>query len=181
MRYAQKFGRYNYDQLVDLAIRHQKLTGSLAKKHSEYFELKEPLPKSKFNSDQRFVVVTNGTDRDTLDAIRYWKEKGIKIDCVTYKIYEIENAPYIQFDTYNPEPEAQGEESPGIYIVNTNITYMEEAWRAMLGNGKEGKAAAYYDRKYAIQRIQKGSTVYLYHTDKGVLRPDFGTTGCDYI
>ena len=39
----------------------------------------------------------------------------------------------------------------------------------MLNDGLEGYAAAYYDRKYAISRISKGSRVYLYHTGVGVI------------
>ncbi|MNH03181.1 hypothetical protein D3C79_624340 [compost metagenome] len=46
---------------------------------------------------------------------------------------------------------------------------MVDAWRDMLGDGKKGKAAAYYDRKNAVRRIGKGSTVFLYHTSVGVI------------
>jgi hypothetical protein len=177
MRYGQKFGRYSYGQLEDLAHRHQKLEGSLRSRHKQYFQLEEPIAEEVFNQDQRFVVVTNGVDRATLEAIKYWKEKGIKIDCVTYKLYEIDRSPYIQFDTYDPQFESQGEVTPGIYIVNTNSSYMEDAWTTMVGDGIEGKAAAYYDRKHAVQRIERGSTVYLYHTGQGVIAKGRATAG----
>lgn len=166
LRYGQKFGRYTYSELQQLAVRHQKLQGSLSQRHQIYFDLVAPLPEGSFNVDQVFVVVTNGADRDTLEAIKYWSRKRVRIDCVTYKLYEIEGKPHVYFDVYNPEREVLVEEHPGTYIVNTNATYRDDAWKDMLS---APKAAAYYDRKHAVANIPKGSTVYLYHTGIGVI------------
>lgn len=169
MRYGQKFGRYTYAQLESMVQRQQRLEGALSARHQEYFGLDAPLKEQEFNHDQRFVVVTNGVDRDTLEAIQYWSKKGVHIDSLTYKLYQVAGKPFIQFDTYNPELDLLMEVNPGIFIVNTNRTYMDDAWRDMLGDGKKGKAAAYYDRKNAVRRISKGSTVFLYHTGVGVI------------
>ena len=177
MRYGQIFGRYDYQRLEELVRRQQRLEGSLREKHSEYFGLSAPLPEESFNVDQRFVVVTNGVDRDTLEAIKYWSHKGVRIDSLTYKLYRVQGLPHIQFDTYNPELDVLFEENPGVYIVNTNTTYMEHAWREMLGDGKIGRAAAYYDRKNAVQRISKGSTVFLYQTGVGIIAKGKATSG----
>ncbi len=166
MRYGQIFGRYKYAALQDLAHRHQKLEGELREKHKEHFELEQALPESAFNHDQVFVVVTNGIDHDTLTAIQYWKEKGVRIDSLTYRFYSLEGNAYIWFDVYNPELEVIVEENPGIYCVNTNATYMGSAWQDMLA---KGRASAYYGRKYAVAGIPKGSTVYLYHTEVGII------------
>jgi hypothetical protein len=166
MRYGQIFGRYNYSALQDLARRLNKLKGELSEKHKAYFELAEALPEAAFNQDQVFIVVTNGVDRDTLDAIKYWKQKGLRIDSLTYRIYKMEGRPYLWFDVYNPEQDVIIEENPGIYCVNTNATYMANAWSEML---TKKRASAYYGRKYAVAGIPKGSTVYLYHTGVGVI------------
>lgn len=169
MRYGQKFGRYTYQQLEEIVRKQQKLSGSLRDSHREYFGLESSLNENLFNHDQRFVVVTNGVDRDTLEAIKYWEDKGVQIDSLTYKLYQISGKPFIQFDTYNPEGDVILETNPGIFIVNTNSTYMEDAWKEMLGDGSQGKAAAYYDRKHAAQRIGKGATVYLYQNGVGII------------
>jgi len=50
--------------------------------------------------------------------------------------------PFIQFDTYNPELDLLMELNPGIVIVNTNRTYMDDAWHDMFGDGMKGKPAA---------------------------------------
>lgn len=169
LRYGQKFGQYSYSQIEDLAHRHQKLKGSLCESHQSYFQLDKPLEKNMFNKRQKFVVVTNGTDQETIVAVEYWTKSGINISCVLYKFYDIGGSAYIQFDTFDPEFEVQMESSPGIYIVNTNRSYMDSAWVDMIGDNKNGKASAYYDRKNAVQRIRQGSIVYLYHTGQGII------------
>lgn len=65
--------------MQELAQHHQKLQGSLCTKHREHFSLDDSLKESEFNQDQVFVVVTNGVDRDTMEAIRYWNKRGLDI------------------------------------------------------------------------------------------------------
>ena len=166
MRYGQIFGRYTYEQLEDLAKRQQKLESPLKKGHKEYFQLDKELSESEFNKDQVFVLVTNGMDKDTISAVNYWSQKGVRIECSPYRIYEIDGEPYIQFDTYNPDDEVLPEENTGIFIVNTNNTYMQDAWKDMI---EKCKASAYYGRKFSVCKISNGSRVYLYHTGVGVI------------
>jgi hypothetical protein len=166
MRYGQIFGRFDYQRLEDLARRHNRLEGELSTAHQTYFELDTPLDADAFNHDQVFVVVTSGLDKETLDVISYWRKKGLKVHSITFKLYEIEGKPHIYFEVYNPEQEVIIESDPGIYIVNTNATFMPDAWQDML---RAPKAAAYFDRKLAVANIPRGSTVYLYHTKVGII------------
>ncbi len=166
MRYGQIFGRYSYEELEALAQRQQKLDGSLKEKHRDYFHLDKGLAESEFNKDQVFVLVTNGMDGDAISAVQFWSDKGVNIQCSPYRIYDIDGSPYIQFDTYSSEKEIVLEENTNYFVVNTNRTYMSDAWKDML-NG--GKASAYYDRKNSVHRISKNSRVYLYHTRVGVI------------
>lgn len=174
MRYGQIFGRFDYERLEDLAKRHNKLEGDLDKAHQSYFDLEKPMAHEQFNHDQVFVVVTNGMDHDTLEAITYWSKKGLKVHSITFRLYEIDKKPFIFFDVYNPEQEVIIEANPGLYIVNTNATFMPEAWREMLSTPK---AAAYYDAKLAIANIPVNSTVYLYHTKVGIIAKGKTTAG----
>ncbi len=175
LRYGQIFGRYNYSELEDLFHRQLNVKGALKDKHKEYFELKETLDEQNFNHDQSFVLITCGIDRDTLSAIAYWRDKGVTIDCIPYKIYNIDDKPYIQFETYNPEEELLIEQDTQYFIANTNKTYMPDIWKEMIGDGETGKAAAYYDRKRRTRRIKKKSIVYLYHNSTGVIAKGVAT------
>ena len=184
MRYGQIFGRYTYQQLEYLAKRQQKLKGSLKENHKGYFDLEEELLESDFNKEQVFVIVTHGMDKDTMSAVNFWCQKGVRIECSPYRLYEIDGKPYIHFDTYNPEHEAFAEENNRIYIVNTNESYIPNAWKDMLNNVETGCASAYYVRKHSISRILKGDIVYLYHTGEGFVAKGQATAGywkTDYL
>ncbi|MDE0343882.1 MAG: hypothetical protein OXK82_12085 [Deltaproteobacteria bacterium] len=177
MRYGQIFGRYPYQDLQDLARRQQKLEGSLQDAHKKHFDLNEAIDKSKFNRKQHFVLVTDGVDADTISAVEYWSGMGVQISCSPYRLYEINGIPYIQFDTFNPAGDIVVETNTQHFIVNTNRTWMEHAWNDMLGNREQGKASAYYDRKWSICNIPANSIIYLYHTGVGVIAKGNATEG----
>ncbi len=175
MGYGQKFGRYTYEQLERFARSRIKLEDCLKVTHKEYFNLDKELSDSDFNKDQVFVLVTNGTDEDTISAVNFWSQKGLRIECSPYRIYDIDGVPYIQFDTYNPDKEVLLEVNTDWFIVNTNKTYDSNTYKDMLGDFLKGKASAYYDRKFSVCRISRGSQVYLYHTGVGVIAKGVST------
>ncbi len=168
MRYGQIFGQYTYTQLNELTIKQIKLDSKydLAESHKTHFELDQPLEHSKFNQDQVFVIITNGLDSKTISAVNYWSEKGIRIDCLPYLIYEICGNAYIEFNVYKLNDLALAERNEGFFIVNTCSAYSPDAWQDMIENKK---ASAYGDRRFGIDRIVKGDTVYLYHSGTGVI------------
>ena len=98
--YGQEFGRYTYDELESLARRHGKLKSdwSLSIAHRDVFDVS--LPKTDFNRDQVFVLVTNGADEETLSAANYWSSKGLKIVCMPYDVFNIDGYPYLQMRPY---------------------------------------------------------------------------------
>ncbi len=168
LRYGQIFGQYTYDKLNDLFKNYNKSTKELEEVHFEVFEdLREKqLEKEEYNSNQKFIVITDGLDIQTLNAIKYWKEKGVDIDSLPYRTYEINNQYLFEFDKYNVYNDVLLDEDTGIYIVNTNKTYSDNNYKEML---EENKASAYYGRKNTIKQIKKGDKVYLYHTGIGII------------
>jgi hypothetical protein len=169
LRYGQKYGQYKYDQLQDMLRKYEKDPSlDLAKNHYDYFKesIDKQLEPSQFNRDQYFVVITNGTDVDTRNAIKYWQDRGLKIDSLIYKIYSVEEKNILEFNPYNPGNEVIIEEEQGYFIVNTNLTFRPRKYMEMLD---EHKAAAYGDRKFSIKRIKKGNTVFLYQNSVGII------------
>jgi hypothetical protein len=169
LRYGQIYGQYSYEQLQDLLRKYKNLPSiDLSEKHFDYFKelLDSKLSPHEFNREQHFIVITNGTDLDTLNAIKYWEEKGLKIESIIYRIYTVGNEMIFEFNPYNPENELIIEEEEGYFIVNTNITWSQSNYKEMLN---QEKAAGYYDRKYGISNIKKGDTVFLYHTGVGIV------------
>jgi hypothetical protein len=178
LRYGQKFGRYDYEKLNRFYQSYSHDQGNritLSEAHKLFFELDEKLQENEFNSDQQFIIITNGLDYDTWDAIAYWREKQLNISAQIYRLFKIGVELFIDFDPYGPVQDAPRDTENGIFIVNTNSTYMPDAYIEMV---TEKKGAAYYGRKTTIQRIKFGNTVCLYHVGIGII--GIGKARTDY-
>ncbi len=84
-------------------------------------------------------MVTNGMDQKTIEAIKYWINKGLKIDGLIYWIYQIEDKNYMEIDRYMPDKSLIDYETNS-YILNTSYNNDVEAHTEML---KRNIAAAY--------------------------------------
>lgn len=174
LRYGQVFGQYNYDELNAIFNRHRQRIGDassdgvLGDEHCRHFDLPKPLEPAQFNRDQHFVVMTNGLDRATRQAIAYWGRKGVHVHPLLYRVYQTAGKDLLlDVDPYGPEVDAlEDDPAEGLVVVNTNSTYMPEAWRDML---TMGKASAYYGRKSSLDGIVPGTPIALYHTGVGLI------------
>ena len=168
IRYGQIFGQFPYEKLEDLYRKYREdPSANLAEAHGRLFDFPDGkfLSTRDFNQDQQFVVVTAGIDIKTLDGIRYWRDKGLPISALTYHVYKRGDDFLLEFHSYSPQPDDYLGLLSNDYIVNTNVTYSKTAYSDMLA---KGKAAAYEGRKGAVDHIQKGDRVFLYHTGVGV-------------
>ncbi|BCN30121.1 PDDEXK family nuclease [Anaeromicropila herbilytica] len=169
LRYGQIFGQSDYNVLNDLYNKHGKKGKELIDDHKEYFNLgkDEEIRKEDFNKKQHFLIITDGTDTETRQAINYWKTTGLWIDAIIYRVYETLNGgKLIEFNTYSPEEDVI-EFEEGCYILNTNTKNTQEDDKDMIQNKK---AAAYYDPwKTKINKIQKGDKVFLYRNATGIV------------
>lgn len=166
MRYGQRFGVYDYEQLNKKYQNFEKGSEKdLQEAHKEYFGLEEKLPKKEFNKNQKFIVVTNGLDRETLRSIIHWREKGLPIDPLTYNIYNVGNHFLLDFNPYGGQEDEYSIAETRNHIVNTNVTHRPEAYKDMLA---QNKASAYGSRVTAVDSIKKGDRVFLYHTGVGI-------------
>lgn len=182
LRYGQKFGNYDYSSLEylfhDFLLKYKpgRKKKTLQEAHREYFELDEPLSHDKFNYEQEFIVITSGVDRQTKDAIDYWNKKGLPVKALPFQIYNTNNDELLfEIASYSPEGDTFTLLPEGLTVVNTNHTYMENAWKEMLDNNK---ASAYYGRKTSISGVPKRSPIALYHTGVGIIA--FGVTTSEY-
>lgn len=162
LRYGQLFGGSNYDALNDLYKKHNLNGGELTDAHTKYFNLGDSgkLAAADFNQKQHFVIVTNGVDQETLEAISYWKNNGLNIDAIVYWVYKLNNQSFIEFDMYSPVEGFISYENNSFVVNTCGKTEMID----------EQKAAAYYPGwREKIQRLQKGDYVFLYHSGAGIV------------
>lgn len=171
LRYGQLYGNSNYDELNEMFKKYLKDKDAGAKLyeiHQQYFGLDESsrLRKEDFNRKQHFIVVTNGLDQKTVEAIVYWKKNGLNIDAVVYWVFEINGEYFIEFNMYSPV-EGFLEYESNTYILNTNYSNNVQHTEDML---KNHKAAAYYPGwREKIEKLQKGDMVFLYKSGAGII------------
>lgn len=171
LRYGQLYGNSSYDELNEMFKKYLKDKDSeteLQEIHQQYFDLAESsiLSKENFNRKQHFLVVTNGLDQKTVEAIVYWKKNGLNIDAIVYWVFEINGEYFIEFNMYSPI-EGFLEYESNTYILNTNYSNNEQHTEDML---KDHKAAAYYPGwREKIEKFQKGDTVFLYKSGVGII------------
>ena len=168
LRYGQLYGSSNYDELNELFQKYSKSNVELLEIHKQYFDLPDDkaLRKSDFNMHQHFLIVTNGLDQNTVDAIRYWKNNGLSIDAIIYWVFEINGEHYIEFNMYSPI-EGYLEYEGNNYVLNTNYSNNKNHTDDMIN---EQKAAAYYPGwREKIGKLQRGDTVFLYKSGYGII------------
>lgn len=170
LRYGQIFGAYKYD---DLARLYQQATGdnrSFKDVHRAKFELENPLDEEKFNADQVFVVMTNGLDVKTREAIQYWRSRKLDVRPWVYRLYKMHDAKkkmMLELIPFRVQDNPYEDVSEGYYILNTNYGNDPDDDKNMLENRK---ASAFSDPwKYKIERLVKGDIVFLYRSGAGIV------------
>lgn len=141
--------------------------GQLINSHQNRFPGSR-ITREQFNKKQHFVIITNGLDVRTREAIVFWKDKGLDVRPWIYRIYQTkEKELFIEFNTFRTNDDPFEDIEEGYYIVNTNIANDKQDEHDMLTNGK---AAAYFDPwKQTIKRIQQGDRVFLYSSGTGII------------
>lgn len=174
LRYGQLFGNSTYDELNEKYKSYSKTTTELDDAHQQYFDKgsSEKLAKDLFNQQQHFIIMTNGLDQQTVEAIIYWKKNGLKIDAIVYWVFEINGEYYLEFNMYSPIDSFLEYES-NAYVLNTNHSNNPATTQEMI---REQKAAAYHKGwQEKIEKIQKGDCVFLYQSGVGIVAYGTGT------
>ena len=166
LRYCEKAARYRYDDLE------QKLRAYLNNKdlklqeeHQLEFQLERPLEKSKFNTKQRLIIVGSAVDSELAKNVEYWKPRGLWLDFVPYRIYEIAGEDYFEFFSLPYDMHSNPKDVKGV-IFDTNKSYRSESiWYMCEGN----RVAAFGGVKGIVHSLNKKDIVFLYHKGKGII------------
>ena len=165
LRYGQKYGQYDYDDLDEIYSKFAK--EKLSDGHKKRFADK-PIETEQFNRKQHFVIITNRLDIQTREAIIFWRERGLDVRPWIYRIYQTKNKElYLEFNTFRMKDDPFEDIEEGYFIVNTNISHSKKDDEDMI---KGKKAAAFFDPwKKSIKRIQVGDRVFLYRSGTGIV------------
>jgi hypothetical protein len=166
LRYGQIYGAAKYEELDAWYRKSPGHNQSLKAARDAKFggDLKE----DNFNQKQVFVVMTNGLDYRTREAIRYWRSCRLDVRPWVYRVYAgLQDNMLLEMSAFRVSDNPYEDLAEGYYILNTNIKNNQLSHQDMLANAK---AAAYYDPwKFKIERLNKGDTVFLYQSGIGIV------------
>lgn len=167
LRYGQKYGQYNYDDLNEIYARARIGRGELIEAHRKRFPDKN-ITTEQFNRTQHFIIMTNGLDIQTREAIIFWQERSLDVRSWIYRIYKTKDKKlYLELNTFRMKDDPFEDIEEGYFIVNTNIAHNKRDEKDMF-RGK--KAAAFFDPwKQSMKRIQRGDRVFLYRSGTGIV------------
>jgi len=166
LRYGQMFGDSKYSDLDALYQKATNPSQSLKAAHAAKFEV--DLAEDRFNSKQVFIVMTNGLDYQTREAIKYWRSCGLDVRPWVYRVYPGQSDEMLlEISPFRVRDNPYEDLAEGYYILNTNISNNQDDHDDML---KNGKAAAYLAPwKFKIARLAKGDVIFLYQSGTGIV------------
>ena len=164
LRYAQTAGRWTYSELENKYRVYEKSEKTLKIAHQEAFDLEEPILEREFNQKQHLIVIGSAADDNLIEAVNYWKNNGVKIDFLPYRLYSIEENLYFEFFSKPYDRHINPLNTKGV-LFDTNKTYDTNAIWDMFENDY---VAAYGDVKHVIYHIKKGDYVFLSHKGHGI-------------
>lgn len=166
LRYGQLFGSYKYEDLNRLYQSFNRGTKSLIE--SMYAKFGVEINEEDFNNNQKFIVMVNGLDIKTREAIKYWRGAGLDVRPWVYRVYNHSNSEMLlELNPFRVEDDPYEDVLQGYYILNTNYNndpidhdYMIQTKRA---------AAFFAPWKRKIDRLNKGDIVFLYRSGLGIV------------
>ncbi|MGA2961395.1 MAG: hypothetical protein ABSD96_06960, partial [Candidatus Korobacteraceae bacterium] len=166
LRYGQIFGTYDYAALDQLFHRFDETGRSLAEAHRAAFGAS--LSPEDFNRKQVFVILTNGLDYLTRQAVQYWRSLELDVRPWVYRAYvESDKSFLLEMARFAVQDNPYEDASTGNYILNTNVKNDTADHEDML---KNKKAAVYFAPwKYKIEQLARGDTVFLYQSGVGIV------------
>ncbi|HEY6457809.1 MAG TPA: hypothetical protein VIY90_21245 [Steroidobacteraceae bacterium] len=166
LRYGQLFGTYGYEDLDARFRRYDDSGRSLAQAHAATFGVS--LAPATFNQEQVFIVMVNGLDFRTRQAIQYWRSRKLDVRPWIYRIYKgLGQEVLLEMARFAVEDNPYEDATTGSYILNTNFRNSPADHQEMLA---KKKAAAYLTPwKHKIEQLSKGDTVFLYQSGTGIV------------
>lgn len=166
LRYGQIFGNHRYEDLQRLFEKFETPDKALKATHKAKFDV--DLLEENFNRKQIFVVMTNGLDAKTREAIQYWRKSGLDVRSWVYRVYSGNEGDFLlEISPFAVDDNPYSDIAEGYYILNTNYRYSVNAHNDMLAHKK---AAAYSTPwKYKIEQLSRGDVVFLYQSGAGIV------------
>jgi hypothetical protein len=167
--YAQRAGRWVLSELqrrYDTYLQKRRLaTVDLRQAHQDAFQLEHCLEPSHFNRRQHLYIVVSAGNEQLIEAIDYWKNQGLSVQFLPYRIYEIQGTRYFEFFAFPYDRHRNPAAVKGV-LFDTNLAYDKDAvWEMM----EKNRVAAYGGIKYVVEYVNPGDIVFFWHKGAGII------------
>lgn len=157
----RKFGEY-------LSKRKARVV-ELRDAHCQAFGLAEPMDEDSFNKRQRMYVVANSAEEGLIQAVLYWRSRGLEIEFLPYRVYEIGGKKYFEFFSKPFDVHPNPAHRKGV-LFDTNASYDvlgQTPWVQRMITQK--RVSAYGNVKGTVDSLQRGDTVFYYQKGYGII------------
>lgn len=175
-RYVTEAGTWGYSEIEIKYKKYLDKKGyierddiNLAERHKDVFELENQLSEDQFNNNQHMWVVGSAANDSLIRGVNFWKNKGLSIDFLPYRIYRISEELYFEFFAKPYDGHINPGNTKGI-IFDTNKSYDKEGKISSLESMiSQNRISAYGSRKDAVKSLKKDDLVFYYHKGKGIV------------
>jgi hypothetical protein len=170
LRYAGAAGLWPYSEIER---KYRTYPGNdpsvtLAEAHAQAFNLVEKLRHDQFNKQQHLWVVGSAAADQLIRSVDFWKLKGLSIDFLPYRIYQLGGKTYFEFFAKPYDRHVNPASRKGVFF-NTNRAYDYRDSGCLQDMLAKRRVAAYGDRKEAVLCLQTGDYVFYSHNGTGIV------------
>ena len=165
LRYAQEAGQWSYSQLEKKYQEYSGSNDSLIEAHKEAFNLEHALDVKGINRKQHLIIIGSAADNCLINSVDYWKEQGLSIEFLPYRVYKISGETYFEFFALPYDRHKNPSDAKGV-LFDTNRSWNENAIWDMIENKK---VAAYGDAKRFVEYIYPSDIVFFSHRWAGIV------------
>jgi hypothetical protein len=173
-RYTQVAGQWTYAELSRKFQSYCQTLGlperDLKEAHREAFALREALNEDQFNRVQHMRVVGSAADQGLVRAVDFWRRKGLSIDFLPYRVFELGAERYFEFFAKPYDVHVNPADIKGV-IFDTNRSYDEDPERAesLKGMIEKRRVSAFGNSKDAVRCFRPRDYVFYSHRWVGIV------------
>jgi hypothetical protein len=178
LRYSQIYGLYTIDDLDRVYRRHNPNQSSLVSEFCQNYgyTTRDAIVEwtAKIGKKHHLVVVTNGTDEDTLSAIAHWQSQGMDIRAWLYEVYPgSDSCFHLEVPQLYHRGVRISTSKNQVFLVNTDRKHGNETENYMLQRCRAVATSPGWMEQ--IDRITNGSKVLLYANGIGIIAGGIAT------
>ena len=119
----------------------------------------------KINNKQRLLIIGSAADDSLINAVDYWKQQGLSIDFLPYRVYELNGEKYFEFFALPHDKHSNPRAVKGVLFDTNRACNEESIWYMM----EKKRVAAFGDAQRYVNRVNPDDFVFFCHKGEGIV------------